>query len=805
MTRLLSQLTTVSVVALGVALAGPLRAKGFLGSYTVNGGSVSISESGTTTDFNVLSPQVVIDWVPDDNAPGTNPITFLDSNGIATFRGFSDYAVLNRIGADPGRAILLNGTISSTINSNPGGAVYFYSPSGFIVGANARIDVGSLVLSASPIAVDGNGGFSNGGVVGFGQAPNPNALIATQAGSQINAFGSGAYVAMVAPSIRHQGTISTDRGVALVAAEAATITFSPDGLYNIQVMQGTDAAIGVDVDGGTIQRRDPTEGTNHYAYLVTVARNDAVEMLVRNGGSVGFDTATSAVVENNVVVLSGGYDVTGGQALSQVNVRPVNLSVDQGLFSSNVDMDLTGGADIRSISGVTEFDRNLSIAAGGNITIQAANGNDLLIGGNLLAQADRFGGGVAVTGHTVQLQALGGSTLSVGGNAGLSAKAFGASSTDDGLTATNATGGTVALFAQGTGSTITVGGNLSMAADAEGGNVFFGTGTGGTATGGKADILANLGGAVSVAGTTSISVNAIGGGTGEGIGDQVGANGTGGDIRINAAAGSGNSITLTGAIDIFASGSGGAGGLATGNGRGGTLNIFADSGAITIGGALNALIDGSGGFGFDTAVGGAGTGGTLGISFGVGGGSMTFADIDLQAFGGFGLGGGLGRGGGINISTANSGAMTANGAVNFGADGSGGGSGGTGDGGNSEGGNFFLQTQGGTISFASDVSASTDAQGGSTESGGDGGDAVAGRTQMFANGGGTLTVGADLTLRAVSQGGFGVNGGNALAFIGSNPRATATTDARLIARNGSITVGGFTDLNVNSLGAVAQK
>jgi hypothetical protein len=107
----------------------------------------------------------------------------------------------------------LDGTINSLVNGSPGGSIFFYSPSGFIIGSNAVINVGSLVLSASPIAVDGNGNFINGTSVTFNQAPNANALINTVAGSQITANGAGSYVALVAPQVTHHGTIRTD-GVA---------------------------------------------------------------------------------------------------------------------------------------------------------------------------------------------------------------------------------------------------------------------------------------------------------------------------------------------------------------------------------------------------------------------------------------------------------------------------------------------------------------------------------------------------------------------------------------------------------------
>ncbi|HEY0629240.1 MAG TPA: hypothetical protein VGD23_07925, partial [Sphingomicrobium sp.] len=452
MTRKLSRPQMVSYLAIAaglIATQAPAADKGLLGTWSVNSGDVGISESTDITNVFVNSSQAVIDWVPDDNATGTGtPITFLDTNGTVNFRGFTDYAVLNRIGvADASRQILLNGKINGFIGQNPGGNIFFYSPSGFIVGSSAAINVGSLVLSASPIAVT-DGSFIVDGSVTFGQAPNPNAAITTAAESDINAFGTGSYVALVAPQITHRGTIRTDTAAALVAAEAATINFSPDGLFNIQVTVGADPGNRLHVDGGTITRNNPENVGDHRAYLVAVAKNDAVTMLIENGGSIGFETASSATVEDNVIVLSGGGSVFNGTPFVSGSANPVNLAVDSSTFSSGVYADISGGADIRTSTSNTSFGsdpltNSLTLFAGDDTIITAVNGNSLSFAGDLFVNIDEFGTGPITTGNQLRLSASGtGSRLTIGANAFLSAATYGADD-GEGTSAGDATGGTV--------------------------------------------------------------------------------------------------------------------------------------------------------------------------------------------------------------------------------------------------------------------------------------------------------------------------------------------------------------------------
>jgi filamentous hemagglutinin family protein len=159
MTRKSSVFNRASTLALAIALVvgpSPAVAQSFAGtgSFTTNGGGAADITPGAQTTTITLNPgQTVIDWVPDDDAiaPGV-AIPFQPANTTATFISTDDFAVLNRVNVtDTSRLISLNGTINSIVGELTGGSVFFYSPAGFVVGANAVIDVGSLVLTSSPI------------------------------------------------------------------------------------------------------------------------------------------------------------------------------------------------------------------------------------------------------------------------------------------------------------------------------------------------------------------------------------------------------------------------------------------------------------------------------------------------------------------------------------------------------------------------------------------------------------------------------------------------------------------------------
>ena len=144
--------TSCSILALATVLvvgATPAAAQSFQGNGTVTSGTGTITTGVNTTNISVTTSQTVIDWVPFDNAIANNTaIAFQNSGTTANFSGAGNFAVLNRINpADSTRMISMNGTISSVPLGFPGasnGSIYFYTPGGFVLGANSIINVGSL-------------------------------------------------------------------------------------------------------------------------------------------------------------------------------------------------------------------------------------------------------------------------------------------------------------------------------------------------------------------------------------------------------------------------------------------------------------------------------------------------------------------------------------------------------------------------------------------------------------------------------------------------------------------------------------
>ena len=222
--------TSCSVLALAtVMLVGPTpaAAQSFLGSgtFATNGGGVAgiTTPTSTTTTITVNGGQSVINWIPTDDAIGGGPIAFQLSGTTATFTGASNFAVLNRINqADMNRAISLNGTINSLVNGQQGGSLYFYSAGGFLLGGSSLINVGSLVLSASPLTLDGSGNFINGTSVTFGQALHPTAGMVT----------SGTVGSILIGTVTTGGQItigSTSAGTAVALRAASAVTLQGSG------------------------------------------------------------------------------------------------------------------------------------------------------------------------------------------------------------------------------------------------------------------------------------------------------------------------------------------------------------------------------------------------------------------------------------------------------------------------------------------------------------------------------------------------------------------------------------------------
>ena len=749
MTRILNPLrrspTSCSVMALAAVMtfgATPAYAQ-FVGTIDTSAGIDTINS--TNSNLIITGQQAVINWTA-NATPSGGQIDFLPDSNSVTFSSGSDFAVLNRVTpGTAGNAIYMGGNISSFAGDFTGGTVYFYSPNGIVIGQNASINVGSLGLTTLPIADDGQGNWMTGfgganPSVAFGQATNPNSFIRTEAAidGSINANGASNYVALVAPIINHAGTIRTDGGAVLVAAEAASITFSDSGLYNIQVTTGSAAAQSLTVNGGRIERNSQTIGGDRHAYLVAVPKNDITTLLITGGADIGFDIAGSAGVEGNTVVLRSGYNGVDEFSLSYLDGTTGHLTIDNAAFSSNVETIAHGDTQISTFNGPTSFSGNLDIT-NDFTTFVGATTDDLTIAGDLDI-------------HTFYLYSIFGQP-------------------------------TVSLWA-GAGATLSAG-NVELLANTQGGNSPDEFSPGESVTGGTINIDANDGGHILVNGGLYAEANGTGGA--QDYSGGFGGDGTGGTINVRAL-GEGSSISA-GTTELYAYGYGGSTSeclscdISGGVGHGGTINVQLDQGAATMTfGPLTTTAQGIGGFGAG-GNGGDGIGGNSTLS--IGGGSTLTVNGNYLSFADGGGGGAEGAGnagdghGGLAvlISTSGGGQIFFKGADSYiTADAFGGSATGSGDGGNAFTGSATLNVSNSAISVANPQQTQpfgrfyvkANAYGGGAVSGAGGSaDASTGTVSIFLGANSSLTAGRQILTMAEATGGDGASGGTAKAGTGS--------------------------------------
>jgi len=812
------------VSTLALAAANAANAQSYdAGDPTVVSGSVTFDRIGTpnTETYTINSNTAVLDFIPNDTGPG-GPINFQFGGTLAQYLGglgITDFTVLNRILAtDPSRAIQLNGTIISRLQASPttpGGSVWFYSPGGIVVGSTAVIDVGNLLLAAGD-PTGGSGVITTPNQFAINSVPDSNAAIVVQAGAQISASNPGSYIALVAPAITQSGVVNTNGSVAYVAAEQTTLTFN-SGLFNIETTVGSNANNNTPlVHNGTTRFIDDTG--QRRAYLVSVAKNDAITMLIEGSGQLGFDTATGVNIDNGVVVLSGGYDVNDtaytnlagtagglrhdieltnptnnanfqGQvnpfAASEIRISPVgqamtfagNVAMNAGALASVIpglggSVDITGDLDLSTlVYGLRDAD-----IFGGNIVLDASLGN-ISIGGNTsltsFADADFLGGADpagTVNGGTIAIIADGGNTVSMLGSLDILVEANGADQLLVSQTsAGDAVGGNIILASSG-GSAISVGGVANIASTATGGTVQLGNATAGNATGGTTNIFA-VDGDISFGGDLSVSARGNGGQV-NASGTTTAGDGTGGQIVITVGS---NILSVAGALVADVTGSGGSTQFATsrggGDGNGGSISMsVVGTGGIDVGTNFLATADGLGSAAVGAGnSGGSGTGGTVQILSQ--GGTMNFGgNVALNAFGRGEAGSdntGVVAQGGTLVLQANTGTISIGGNLDMFAQGLAQVAGSGQDGANAVGGSSIASaTNSGTLDVIGTAVVSASAVGGNANGGinGQAGDAQGGNAQLAASGAGILTIGQGATASAVGIGGNGLttgsNGGN---------------------------------------------
>jgi filamentous hemagglutinin family protein len=361
------------------ACHGEAFGQSFQATATIASGTATVSTSGNATSIVVGTPSSIIDWTPVDGASGPSTINFQTADTTATYVNdpavVGEYAVLNRIlPMDPSRAIAFNGTILARLRSasgalTRGGSVFFYSPGGIVVGGSAVIDVGRLGLTTAPMDIDTAGTFlTDAGLARFGVA-NSTSQIQIASGARLTA---NDFIAVVSPTIRNAGAINGGKAVAMVAADAATITFSPSGLFDIEVTAGSSGTGSVLSNSGSITGAiSPAANEAHRIYLVAMPRNQAMTLAITSGSTLGFDIAGAANLEGNAVVLSAGHDIVAGNAAASRSggggTGTVDVTLGVMTATSTLDIAATGNVALSSPGTPSRFHGNLAIRSDGSI------------------------------------------------------------------------------------------------------------------------------------------------------------------------------------------------------------------------------------------------------------------------------------------------------------------------------------------------------------------------------------------------------------------------------------------------------
>jgi filamentous hemagglutinin family protein len=205
-------------MAIATAALSPqqARAQAFTGTMPVTPGVTRTIDTPTSETITISNPTATIYWTANPTSPNVDTpagtVDFMPSGTTAVFQGTAaagTYTVLNRITPSSSAPISLNGTIKSYLDGgSQGGNIWFYTPSGIVVGAKAQFDVGGLLLTSISPTLNSSG--ATGFDASFTPVTGDGGTVAIQDGAKINALAAGSYVALIAPRIEQGGTVKVD-------------------------------------------------------------------------------------------------------------------------------------------------------------------------------------------------------------------------------------------------------------------------------------------------------------------------------------------------------------------------------------------------------------------------------------------------------------------------------------------------------------------------------------------------------------------------------------------------------------------
>jgi filamentous hemagglutinin family protein len=392
-----SRLLCCSALGLVLAAVEVLPARAAPAGASVPAGVASaptITSSGSVTDVKLNQSRTLIDWNSFQIGKGET-VNFRFDNG-------SD-VVLNRV---LGQAVV-DGALNGLVGAKTGGNVWLYGGQGVVFGPNARVNVGSLLATTTPLSSMSE--FLSGSNTFTFQGGLADASILARSGAQLSSRGA---LALIAPSVATEaGAKVTAGGTALYgSAQNFRIHFGEGAGGNLDLVDFEVPASALE-DGSvsTTPLAIAGDTTAGRAMFAAVNRPSVMNAVISLGGLV---TAQSAVQgEGGDIILSA----SGAPASVKVGgVLQADRSVT--LTAAGGKIEVSGAVTARDASG-----QGGSITLGDGATAAVQLGADSRVDVASLG-AGQAGGRAVATGAAVDVQGAidasgpaGGGDIRIGG------------------------------------------------------------------------------------------------------------------------------------------------------------------------------------------------------------------------------------------------------------------------------------------------------------------------------------------------------------------------------------------------------
>ena len=396
-TALSGALGVLALAAAGLAQAGPTGASIPAGVAR----APTITTRGGDTQVKLNQSRTIIDWNTFDIAKGEKlDFLFNSKTGI----------VLNRVDGPATIDGALNGCVVTC--SVIGGNVWIYAANGVIFGPGARVNVGSLLATTTPLASPTD--FLSGHGTDFSfQGGEALAKVQVLSGAELAAHGGA--LALIAPEVDTQaGSSVSAGGTALIGAAQNFLIHFDAGVGGDLDLVDFEVPASVLKDGSVSAAPLSVNGAvaGGSVILAAVSRPSVINAVISLGGVV---TATGASAGQG-----GDIVLTASGAASSVQVQGALAA------SRSVSLQAPDGGSITVSGQIAARD---AAGRGGSIVIGDAGAQSVVLqaGGTLDAAstaAGAQGGAIDVTAHALDVEGAveasgpaGGGRVRLGGGA----------------------------------------------------------------------------------------------------------------------------------------------------------------------------------------------------------------------------------------------------------------------------------------------------------------------------------------------------------------------------------------------------